>query len=102
VSAFLKNAEEIFAVAQHAGPDGGEFAILVNRDGGIHMLEMAGWELEPLRQQYGAQAAYRVTRTCGQVRLEARTSTESCMFKGDKPARCLSYSIPDFPQYRML
>src|SRR5689334_8480888 len=112
VSAFLKDAEEIFQTARQGRAEDCELAILVSRDGGIHMLPASGWELEPLRLHHGALAAYRVSRAGGGVRLEARSAGESCVLQstvlpagvrqpgvlpsGGGPARS---ALPDFPQY---
>ena len=76
--------------------------ILVNRDGGIHMIADADWELEPMRLHYGAGAAYRVNRKGGHVRLEARRANESCMLAVDQPVRAVRHGLADFPQYLML
>jgi hypothetical protein len=113
VNAFLRHAEEIFEAACTAGPEDCDMAILVNRDGGIHMIAGADWELEPMRQHYGASAAYCVNRNSGQVKLEARRANESCTLVADPPAhgpgctlkparRAARYGLADFPQYLML
>ena len=112
VSPLMKHAEEIFTAARDGGREECEVAILVGRDGGIHMLPASGWELEPLRLHHGALAAYRVSRAGGGVRLEARSAGESCVLQatvlpagvrqpgvllsGGGPARS---ALPDFPQY---
>jgi hypothetical protein len=98
VSAFLKDAEEIFQTAREGGREDCEWSILVGRDGGIHMLAACGWELEPLRLHHGAKAAYRVTRSGGGVRVEARSADEACLLQA-KPARPRRAALPDFPQY---
>ena len=77
-------------------------AILINRDGGIHMIAGADWELEPMRLHYGASTAYRVNRTGGQVKLEARRANESCTLVAEKPFRIAANGLTDFPQYLML
>jgi hypothetical protein len=102
VSAFLKHAEEIFAAARTAGPEDCDMAILVNRDGGIHMIAGAGWELEPMRLHYGASAAYRVNRSGGQVKLEARRANESCTLVAEPAAHAMRHGLNDFPQYLMM
>jgi hypothetical protein len=102
VSAFLKHAEEIFAAACTAGPEDCDMAILVNRDGGIHMVAGTGWQLEPMRLHYGASAAYRVNRKGGQVKLEARRANESCTLVAEQPIRASRNGLADFPQYLML
>jgi hypothetical protein len=102
VSAFLKHAEEIFAAARTAGPEDCDMAILVNRDGGIHIIAGADWQLEPMRLHYGASAAYRVNRTGGHVRLEGRRANESCTLVVEQPVRAARNGLADFPQYLML
>jgi len=99
VSPLLKHAEEIYLAAQEGGPDDCEMAILVSRDGGIHMISGADWELEPLRIDHGARAAYRVSRRDGRVRLEARSADESCLLETKPPARRIPALALDFPQY---
>ena len=99
VSAFLRHAEEIFAVARQGGGEDCEMAILVAGDGGIHVVTGAGWGLEPLRLHHGARAAYRVTRAAGQVRLEARSAGECCLLESSERGMPLRAPIPDYPQY---
>jgi hypothetical protein len=99
VSPFLKHAEEIFLAAREGGLDDCDTSILVSRDGSIHMLSGADWELEPLRIDHGARAAYRISRKAGEVRLEARSADESCLLQTRPPARRMPAMPPDFPQY---
>ena len=99
VNRLLRHAEEIFATAQGGCIEDCELAILVGHDGAIRMLEPQGWELEPLRLHHGAQAAYRVTRTAGQVRLEARSLGESCVLETNRSERPLGGMLADFPRY---
>ena len=102
VSAFLKHAEEIFAAARDAGTEDCDLSILVNREGGIHMIAGTDWQLESLRAHHGARAAYRVYRTNGCVRLEAHSATESCLLAAERPERALLPALADFPRYLML
>jgi hypothetical protein len=102
VSAFLRQAKEIFTEARRAGPEDCDMAILVNRDGGIHMIAGADWELEPMRLHYGASAAYRVNRSGGDVKLEARRANEICTLVSNPSLRARNHSLTDFPQYLML
>jgi len=98
VSAFLKDAETMFHTARQGGREDCELAILVGRDGGIHMLPASGWELEPLRLHHGARAAFRITRNSRGVRLEARSADEACLLQA-KPGRPWRPALSDFPQY---
>jgi len=102
VSVFLRHAEEIFEAACTAGSEDCDMAILVNRDGGIHMIAGADWALEPMRLHYGAATAYRVNRSGSQVRLEARRPNESCTLTAERPVPAPRFGLNDFPQYLML
>jgi hypothetical protein len=98
VSPFLKHAEEIFATAREGGQEDCEIAILIGRDGGVHMLPGCGWELEPLRLHHGAKAAYRVSRSGEGVRVEARSAQENCCLQA-RAAGPIRTVLTDYPQY---
>src|SRR5579872_2920050 len=106
VSPFLKQAEEIFQAAQQGGREDLELAILVGRDGAIHMLPAEGWELESLRLDRGARAAYRVSRAGTGVRLEARSAGESCMLQARLPVASPAHpwrsALAEYPRYLTL
>jgi hypothetical protein len=102
VSAFLEHAEEIFATARTAGAGDCDLSILVNREGGIHVIADGGWQLESLRAHHGASVAYRVHRTNGSVRLEARSATQTCVLAAERPELGLMPPLHDFPRYLML
>ena len=99
VSSFLREVEEIFATAREGGPEDCDLAILVSREGGIHMVAGSDWELESLRVRHGATAAYRIARSGGRVRLEARSAGQSCVLRSDQRKHPVSTTIPDFPRY---
>ncbi len=81
MSPFLERAEEILATARRAaGPDC-DVAILIARDGALRFVPAEGWELEPLRLEHGAEAAYRVQRLRGRVRVEARGPLRHCVLE---------------------
>src|SRR5579864_1935394 len=78
----VRQAEEILEVAVAArDSERTEFAILFTRDGGIRILEGAGWGPQGLLAEYGAVAAYRVARHCGKVRVEGWSGTEKCLLE---------------------
>jgi hypothetical protein len=103
VSAFLREVEEIFETARQGGPEDCDLAILVGRDGGIHMVAGSDWGLEPLRVRHGATTAYRIARNAGHVRLEARSVDHCTVLRSDQLApprgHPLRATIPDFPRY---
>ena len=108
MSVFLRQAEEIFQTARQGGRDDGELAIVVGYDGGIRMFSGREWALEPLRLHHGARAAYRVTRSAGRVRLEARSAEESCVLESPAPQglgrspQAIPSVLPEFPRYLLI
>ena len=99
VSSFLREVEEIFATAHQGGPEDCDLAILVSRDGGIHMVAGSDWGLEPLRVSHGATTAYRIARNGGHVRLEARSADHPPVLRSDSRGHPMRATIPDFPRY---
>jgi hypothetical protein len=85
VSAFLRQAEEIFATADTAGAEDTELAVLVDQAGSIQVLVANGWDAEALRVDRGARSVYRISRSAGRVRLEGRTAGERCLLESARP-----------------
>lgn len=92
MSSFLRDAEEIFETASQ-GREDCQLAILVGRDGGIHMASDSGWDLDCLRQHHGASRAFRVIRTGGRVHLEARETGQSCTLRSEPAERILRSAL---------
>jgi hypothetical protein len=97
VSAFLKNAEEIFATASQARGEDCSFAILIGANGGIQITGGEGWNLESLRLDRGADTAFLVTRENGRVNLEARGNGRHCTLSEETPAAVLRPALPECP-----
>ena len=97
MNSFLQHAEQIFETASQGGPEDCHLAILVGRDGGIHMLPASGWDLGCLRQHHGAASAFRVTRTGARIQVDARTAGQSCSLRNESFAGLLRPALP--PQY---
>jgi len=81
VTGFLENAERIFETA--ASAQGGDLAIVIGQDGNIRMLMGSDWPLDSLQSHHGAQAAYRVSRSGSQVRVEGKSRTGSCVLQSE-------------------
>ena len=79
VTPFLRRAEEILDVAtaeRHCQEQ--ETAILIDRQGGIRMLDPAGWSLPGLLAEFGASVVYRVKKPRGSVRVEGWDGMQRC------------------------
>ncbi|MEX2261378.1 MAG: hypothetical protein WD696_05470 [Bryobacteraceae bacterium] len=99
---FLKRAEQIFesaGAASHWGQPEADVTILLTAGGGIHMIAGSDWPLEVLRAENGATSAYRVTRNSGRVRVEGRSSLQSCLLEAEAPSRGIRSLLPARPPY---
>jgi hypothetical protein len=82
VSAFLQQAEDILDVAVAGSTYGaGDVAILLDRQGGMRMLDPAGWSLPALSAEFGATAVYKVERRGGTVRVEGWGGRQRCLIQ---------------------
>jgi hypothetical protein len=82
VSAFLQQAEDILDVAVAGNSYGaGDVAILLDRQGGMRMLDPAGWTLPAMSAEYGATAVYKVERRSGTVRVEGWGGGLRCLIQ---------------------
>jgi hypothetical protein len=102
VTDLLRNAERIFetaASAEGAELESGTLAILIGQDGAIRMVMDTDWSLESLQAHHGASAAYKVTRTAAQVRVEGKSRTNSCVLESEPPAAVAKRMLMDRPRY---
>ena len=83
MTGFLENAARIFETAASAQPDCSDLAIVIGQDGAIRMLMDSDWPLDSLHAQLGAMAAYRVSRSGSQLRVEGKSRTESCVLQSE-------------------
>jgi hypothetical protein len=98
VTDFLANAERIFETATSAsGAD--DLSILIGQDGAVHMLMGSDWPIGSLQAHHGARAAYRVSRSNSQVRVEGKSRTESCLLQSELPSAVAKRMLADRPLY---
>ncbi len=83
MKAFLRQAEEILDIAVSGDGDAGDLAILIDRQGGMRMLDPKGWTLPALCAEFGAAAVYTVVRRGRTVRVEGWSGGERCLLQRD-------------------
>jgi len=83
VKAFLRRAEEILDIAMAGDSDAGDLAILIDRQGGMRMVDPKGWAIPALCAESGAAAVYTVERRGGTVRVEGWGGGERCLIQRD-------------------
>jgi hypothetical protein len=102
VTDLLKNAERILETAisaEGAEIESGTLAILIGQDGAIRMMMNTDWPLESLQAHHGASAAYRVSRTGSQVRVEGKSRTSSCVLESEPAGAAARQILADRPRY---
>jgi hypothetical protein len=87
VKAFLRQAEEILDIAVAGDGDAGDLAILIDRQGGMRMLDPNGWSLPALCAEFGGAAVYTVVRRPHTVRVEGWGGGERCLLQRDLGTR---------------
>jgi hypothetical protein len=92
VTTFLRHAEEIFTTASESPADG-DWSLFVSRNGSIRVVA-GGEPFDP-----SARESYRVTRSRGMVRVEARSPGASCVLESSRRAVSPACLPPDFPRY---
>lgn len=102
MSAFLRQAEEILGVAMAGGADWQNAAIVMDRQGGLRMLDPSGWTLPALSAEFGAVSVFRIERRAGAVRVEGLAGTERCLLERKAPGRTPGFPPAMAPALRLL
>ena len=97
---FLNDAQQILEAAEMAAdPD---VSILIHGRG-IHVVTgKSDWPLASLLAESGATAAYRVSRTGGQVLVEGRSNSETCVLRRKPAQDIVRELLPDRRNYAVV
>jgi hypothetical protein len=96
VSAFLRQAEDVLDTAIDGGDQ--DLVIVIGRQGGIRLMDPAGWTLPALSAEYGATAVYRVERRGDATRVEGLCGSERCLLQRKNPRTQLwGMGLPGMP-----
>ena len=85
VQTLLRRAEDIVEVASQSGRESAQSVIVLDRQGGMRMLDAAGWTLDGLIGEFGASQVFRVETRGGAVRVEGWSSSERCLVQRKSP-----------------
>ena len=77
--AFLQQAGDILEIAANGDGSLQDMAILIDRQGGMRMLDSSGWSLPALSAEFGAIAVYKVERRGTSVRVEGWDGCQRCL-----------------------
>lgn len=81
VRAFLQQAGDILDIAASGDSALQDMAILIDRQGGMRMLDPSGWSLPALSAEFGAAAVYKVERRGTAVRVEGWDGSQRCLLQ---------------------
>lgn len=81
VRAFLQQAEDILDVAASGDTSLQNVVIVMDRQGGMRMLDPIGWSLPALSAEFGATAVYKVERRGETVRVEGWNGFQRCLIQ---------------------
>ncbi len=88
VSAFLRQAEDILEIASIGGT--ANHAIVIDRQGGMRMLDPTGWSLPGLAAEFGASAVYRIQRRGSSLQVEGFNGKDRCLLSRGFPMQAVS------------
>jgi hypothetical protein len=95
VNGLVDRAAEILDIAAN-GEGCVDSAIVVDRQGGLRIVDAGGWSLGGLSAEYGASAVYRIERTSATVRVEGRDGRQRCVIEQSTGGHILA-SLPAAP-----
>ena len=81
--AFLQQAEDILDVAASRNSSMQDVVIVMDRQGGMRMLDPCGWTLPALSAEFGATAVYTVERRGAAIRVEGWDGSQRCLLQRD-------------------
>ena len=106
--AFLQQAGDILDIAASGDGSLQDMAILIDRQGGMRMLDPSGWSLPALSAEFGATAVYKVERRGTSVRVEGWDGCQRCLvqrnsqphFRALISARSIASTFPNSPSQK--
>jgi len=85
----LQHSQELLdtaAACARSGRTPSEMTVLVGRDGHIQILSDTDWPLDSLRQERGAEMAFRVWSRQGRVGVTGQSFNRTCRLESETPA----------------
>jgi hypothetical protein len=80
----LQRAEDLLDVGC-AGENSAHWAVLIDPQGGLRIIDAAGWSMARLRAEYGPDAVYKIDRRNGTVRVEGWDGADRCLVERTAP-----------------
>ncbi len=93
MTTLFRQASDILETAIQAvgEPD---MAIVIDRRGGIRMLDATGWSLPGLSAEFGGLAVFRIRRHAGTASVEGWNGSEKCVLRRKQADGTAPYAPP--------
>lgn len=101
MGAFVQQAEDILNTAAEGDSDQ-DIVIAIDRQGGMRLLESAGWTLPAVAAEFGATAVFHVERRSGTVRVEGLSGAERCLLQRRNRPDLWRSGLPGLPTFSSL
>ena len=79
MSTLLRKAESIFEIAIAPAAEYDNAALVIDRAGGMRVLNSAEWSLPAIICEFGASEVYLIQRGLGKLKVEGWSATERCV-----------------------
>jgi hypothetical protein len=79
VGTLRRNAESIFEIAIAPAAEYDNAALVVDRTGGMRVLNSAEWSLPAIICEFGAAEVYLIERRLGKLKVEGWSPAERCI-----------------------
>jgi len=77
VTTLRRRAESVFEIAICPAAESENAALVVDRSGGMRVLNCAAWSLPAIISEYGASEVYLIERKSGELKVEGWSATET-------------------------
>lgn len=100
MSRIWQDAASILETASASGAgESSDFAILIDHQNGLRMVNAAGWQLDALCREYQASAAFAVKRTACAVVVEAQDGENRCVLTKSTSGQLPFSAMHGLPQH---
>jgi hypothetical protein len=81
VASLLRNAESIFEIAIAPAAEYDNAALVLDRSGGMRVLNSAEWSLPAIICEFGASEVYLIEKRPGKVKVEGWSTAGKCVLE---------------------
>ncbi len=81
MTALFEEAEQILNTAVHSERNGGDVAIVIDRQGGLRVLNADGWNGAALTAEFGGSSVFKIRKSANSTAVEAWQGFDHCIIE---------------------